>query len=122
MILEKDDKIVASYRRLFPDDAARLFVGVIKDYDGGVARAAGYSWTWDPAQCMYRKDRTTHTQLIPVSSHGLIVMQVDRSLDLDALEVKSDPNENAVLTDGLRFELELSSGSATPIRQALTRT
>lgn len=122
MILEKDDKVVVSYRRLFAEDDSRFFVGIINEYEGGLARATGHNWTWAWSHGMFLRDKAPRAQIIPTLSHGLIVVKVDRALDLTALEVKVDANENATLTNGRGFELELTSGSANPLRQALTRT
>ena len=48
VILQPGDKILVTHRRLFTDDAPRLFLGVVDHYEDGLILVTGHSWIRSP--------------------------------------------------------------------------
>ena len=84
MLLSNGAKVLVCHRRLFVEDQARYFFGVVEDYCEGVAKVSGFTWTRDPTQGFQRKpDR--RTKLIAVASGSVIVYELERETDLEAI-------------------------------------
>jgi hypothetical protein len=47
MLLSNGAKVLVCHRRLFAEDQARYFFGVVEDYCEGIAKVSGFSWTRD---------------------------------------------------------------------------
>ena len=107
VILEAGDKVLVCHRRLFHDDPPRFFVGAVVDYEDGIAKATGYSWTRDPGQSFVRKP-DERTKLVAIGSGTLIVYQIPTTVDLSALRLDQSSGLTVILRDGQGFEMDIS--------------
>ena len=76
MILTEDDKLLVVHRRLYAEDNPRFFVGVVSGYEGGVARAVGYSFMRDIATGKVARKKDPRTKIVSVASGNLLVYQL----------------------------------------------
>jgi len=44
MILQEGDKIMVVHRRLFENDKARYFIGIVDGYENGIIKVSGHTW------------------------------------------------------------------------------
>jgi hypothetical protein len=42
MLLEPEDKVLVVHRRLFEGDHQRFFVGIVENYEEGIAKVSGF--------------------------------------------------------------------------------
>lgn len=65
MLLDTENKLLVTHRRLFEKDAPRYFVGEVLGYQDGIAKVKAYSFVRDVSVSrMIRKD-DTRTKLVP---------------------------------------------------------
>lgn len=122
MVLAQGDKVLVAHRRLFADDHIRFFAGEVVEYENGMARVTGRTWLNDRYKGTFQNKADIRTTLISISSGTLIVYQLDRNVDVSELELKVEQDGSVVLTDDNNLSIDLTEGSSSPIRQALTRT
>ena len=107
MLLSSGAKLLICHRRLFAEDQARFFVGIVGTYDQGIAKVSGFTWTRDPTHGFQRKsDR--RTKLIAVASGSLIVYEIPRDVDLEDIRIEQPGGHVVVVTDGEKFRMDLS--------------
>ena len=107
MILNKGEKIHVVHRRHFEKDVHRHFVGVIEEYEAGVARATGHVFTVDHATYAYVRRPEKRTRLIAVASGDLLVNILPPSVDLEKIIYKQE-KKSVRVTDGTDWHLDLS--------------
>lgn len=107
MLLERGAKILACHRRLFPEDSARYFFGVVDAYSDGIAKVSGFTWTRDASEGFQRKsDR--RTKLIAIGSGNVIVYELPPEVDVEAIRVGQPGGRAVVATDGAKFRMDLA--------------
>lgn len=107
MLLAKGAKILACHRRLFPEDSARYFFGVVEAYCDGIAKVSGFTWTCDSSRGFQRKsDR--RTKLIAVGSGNIIVYELAPEVDVEAIRVEQPGGRSVLATDGAKFQMDLA--------------
>lgn len=107
MLLSNGAKVLVCHRRLFAEDQARYFFGVVEDYSEGVAKVSGFSWTRDPTHGFQRKpDR--RTKLIAVASGSVIVYELERETDLEAIRIEQPGGHAVFATDGAKLRMDLA--------------
>lgn len=107
MALETGTKLLVCHRRLFLEDHARWFAGVVDQCSEGLAWVSGFTWSRDPTRGIERKaDR--RTKLIALTSGNLIVYVLPPEVDVEALEIRQPHGHAIVLTDGGKFRMDLS--------------
>ena len=107
MILNKGEKIHVVHRRHFEKDVHRHFVGVVEEYEAGVARATGHVFTVDHATYAYVRRPEQRTRLIAVASGDLLVNILPPSVDLEKIIYKQE-KKSVRVTDGTDWHLDLS--------------
>ena len=107
MILEKGDKILAAHRRLFAGDQPRFFTGEVEETQGNVVAATGHSWLRDVFESRMVRKNDLRTKILSLSSGTLIVYQLPREVDLDALKLDAGIGSQMVLTDGASFHMDV---------------
>ena len=107
MILNKGEKIHVVHRRHFEKDVHRHFVGVVEEYEAGVARATGNVFTVDQTKYTYVRRPEKRTRLIAVSSGELLINILPPSVDLDKI-VYHQEKKSVRVTDGSDWHLDLS--------------
>ena len=107
MLLTEGDKMLVVHRRLFADDSPRFFVGVVSAYEGGVARAVGYSFMRDIATGKVARKKDPRTKIVSVASGTLLVYQLPSDMHVESLDIVAQ-GQDLVLTDHRQFKLDLS--------------
>lgn len=106
-MLDTGARILVAHRRLFAEDQPRVFFGVVESYDDGIAKVSGFTWTRDPTHGYQRKaDR--RTKLIAVTSGMVIVYELPRELEIEAVRIEQPGGHAVVATDGAKFHMDLS--------------
>jgi len=107
MLLSNGAKVLVCHRRLFSEDQSRYFFGVVEDYSEGIAKVSGFTWTRDPTHGFQRKsDR--RTKLIAVASGSVIVYELAREIDLEAVRIEQPGGHAIFATDGAKFRMDLA--------------
>lgn len=107
MLLSEGSKLLICHRRLFSEDHPRLFFGAVQEYAEGIAKVSGFTWTRDPARGFQRKaDR--RIKLISVSSGNLIIYEIPREVDVEAVRIEQPSGHTVTATDGAKFRMDLS--------------
>ena len=107
MLLSEGAKLMVCHRRLFAEDHLRIFVGSVVAYADGIAKVSGFTWTRDPTHGYQRKaDR--RTKLISLASGSLIVYEIAREVDVEAVEIVQPGGHTVTVTDGSKFSMDLS--------------
>src|SRR5437868_5948809 len=107
MLLKKGDKILVAHRRLFEDDAVRLFVGQVEEYEAGVVKVTGHSYVPDVVGGQMIEKADERTKILALSSGTLLVYQLPDAVALDMLKfVLKDGSVS--LTDNMGFTMNLA--------------
>lgn len=107
MILQKGEKIHVIHRRHYEKDHHRHFIGVVEDYDQGVARATGHVYTVDPVRFSFVRRAEPRTRLISIVSGDVLVNIIPEKVVLDKIVYKQERKAVRV-TDGSDWHLDLS--------------
>jgi hypothetical protein len=107
MILKKGEKIHAIHRRHLDKDPHRHFIGVVDEYEAGVARVTGHVYTVDPSKFSYFRRPEKRTRIISVISGDLLVNVIPPSVDLEKIVYKQEAKSVRV-SDGGDWHLDLS--------------
>lgn len=107
MILRKGEKIHVIHRRLFEKEPHRHFIGVVDEYENGVARVTGQVYTVDQVKFAFIRRPEKRTRIISVVSGDLLVNVIPASVDLEKIVYKQEAKSVRV-TDGGDWYLDLS--------------
>ena len=107
MILVSGTKLLISHRRMFAEDQPRFFAGTVKACEGELAKVTGYSWSRDPAHG-YQRKRDRRTKIVAIGSGTLMVYELPTEVDIEELRVEQPGGHVVRLTDGRKFEMDLS--------------
>ncbi|MBI3848847.1 MAG: hypothetical protein HY298_00945 [Verrucomicrobia bacterium] len=107
MILKKGEKIHVIHRRLFEKEPHRHFIGVVDEYENGVARVTGHVYTVDAVRFAFVRRPEKRTRIISVVSGDLLVNVIPESVDLESIVYKQEAKSVRV-TDGGDWYLDLS--------------
>ena len=110
MLLNEGDKILVSHRRLFEKDSVRFFIGRVEAYEAGLVKATGHSYVRDPLWGQVIEKAEQRTKLLSLSSGTLIVYQLPKALNLDALKFVATESR-VCLTDGKDFTMNLTEAT-----------
>jgi hypothetical protein len=107
MILEKGEKIHVIHRRFYEKEARRHFVGVVDEYEGGIARVTGYVFTVDPVKFAFIRRADRRTRIISLSSGDLFVNVLPRTVNVEAVVYRQE-KKSVRVTDGSDWHLDIS--------------
>ncbi|MBI4026460.1 MAG: hypothetical protein HY360_15855 [Verrucomicrobia bacterium] len=107
MILSKGEKIHVIHRRLFEKDIGRHFVGMVEEYEHGVARVAGYVYTVDHNSYKFVRRPGVRTRVISLASGELLVNVIPATVDLNKIVYETGKGFLRV-TDGSDWHLDIS--------------
>jgi hypothetical protein len=107
MILKKGEKIHVIHRRLFETEARRHFLGVVEDYEGGVARVTGNVFAVDRSKYVFVRRPEKRTRLISIVSGDLLINILPPEVNLEEVFYKVE-NKVTRVTDGKNWHLDLS--------------
>jgi hypothetical protein len=107
MILKKGEKVHLIHRRRFESEARRHFVGVVEDYEGGVARVSGYVFAVDRSKYVFVRRPEKRTRIVSLISGDLLANVIPPEVDLEKIHYKVE-NKVTRVTDGANWHLDLS--------------
>ena len=108
MIIQPGDKVLVAHRRLFRDDAPRLFLGVVDHYEDGLILVTGHSWIRSPVLGEFYQKTDQRSKIVALGSGSVMVYQLPRDLALDAITIETRDKHQSFLTDGKRFEMDIT--------------
>ncbi len=107
MILNKGEKLHVIHRRQFEKDIHRHFVGVVDEYENGVARVIGHVYTVDLVKLVFVRRPETRTRLISIVAGDLLINVLPPCVDLEKIIYKQEKKAVRV-TDGSEWFLDIS--------------
>jgi hypothetical protein len=107
MILNPGEKVHIIHRRVYEKDHHRHFVGVVDQYEGGVARVTGHVYTVDPVKFTFMRRPEIRTRLVSVVSGDVLVNILPAKVNLEKIYYKQERKAVRV-TDGSDWHLDLS--------------
>ena len=107
MLLEPGARILACHRRLFPEDSPRFFIGTVVDYEAGVLKVSGLTWTRDAGRG-FQKKRDPRTKVISLHAGTVIVYELPKEIDIGSLHLEQPSGTEIVLSDDAGFQMDLS--------------
>ncbi len=107
MILEADDIVLVSHRRMFERDEMRFFLGRTLDCEGALVKAEGYTFARDLSNGQIVKKPEKRIKVFSIDSHGHIVYQLPGRIDVDRVDIESG-NGDAFLVHDTNRILNLS--------------
>ena len=93
---------------LFGEDHLRFFVGTVNECAGGLAAVVGHAWIQDVHRGAFTRKPDMRTTVIALSSGDLIVYKLARHVNLDDLTVEYGAANEALLTDGGDFRMDIT--------------
>lgn len=110
MILRSGEKVHVIHRRYYEKDPHRHFIGIVENYDSGVARVVGHVYTVDTTKFQYVRRPELRTRIISLVSGELLVNVIPANVDLDKIVYKQE-KKGVRVTDGANWHLDLSEFS-----------
>jgi len=107
MILQKGEKIHVIHRRHFEKDPHRHFIGVVDDYENGLARVTGHIFTVDSTKYVFFRRPEMRTRIVSLNSGDVIVNIVPQSVDLEKVIYKQE-KKSVRVTDGSDWHMDIS--------------
>jgi hypothetical protein len=107
MILQKGEKIHVIHRRHFDKDPHRHFLGVVDDYENGLARVTGHIFTVDTVKFTFFRRPDQRTRIVALQSGDLLINILPPSVNLEKVIYK--PEKKSVrVTDGSDWYMDIS--------------
>jgi hypothetical protein len=107
MVLKQGEKVHVIHRRLYEKDHHRHFIGVVDDYDQGVARVTGHVYTVDTVKFAFMKRPEVRTRLLSIVSGEVLVNIIPAKVNLEKITYKQERKAVRV-SDGSDWHLDLS--------------
>ena len=108
MILEAGSKVLVVHRRLFEQDDARYFVGVVDGYEEGIVKVTGYSWIKDLMADSLVEKNEPRTKIFSITSGTLIVYLLPATLAVEKIRFENRNGELWLMGSGSSFQMNLS--------------
>jgi hypothetical protein len=107
MILRSGEKVHVIHRRHYEKDSHRHFIGVVEDYESGVARVVGHVYTVDTTKFQYVRRPEVRTRIISIVSGDLLINVIPPTVDIEKITYKQE-KKGVRVTDGSGWHLDLS--------------
>src|SRR5579862_6964039 len=107
MILQPGEKIHVIHRRHFEKDPHRHFLGVVDDYENGLARVTGHIYTVDLVKFNFFRRPEVRTRIVALHSGDLLINIIPPSVDLEKVVYKQE-KKGVRMTDGSDWFMEIS--------------
>lgn len=107
-MLVDGDKVLIFHRRLFEEDHLRFFVGTVNECRGEIAAVVGHAWIQDVHRGTFARKPDMRTQLVPLASGHIVLYKLARRVNLDDITVEYGAANEALLTDGLEFRMDIT--------------
>lgn len=107
MILDTNDVVLISHRRMFQHDESRFFLGRIVVCDGALLKVEGFSFVRDLSNGKIIRKDEKRTKILSLASPGYIVYELPKDVNIDRTNISSGEGD-AFLVDGSRKLMNLS--------------
>jgi hypothetical protein len=107
MILRKGEKIHVIHRRQMEQESHRHFLGVVDEYENGLARVTGHIFTVDTTKFVFFRRPETRTRIVALNSGEVLVNILPATVDLDQVFYKQE-NKSLRVTDGSDWHMDIS--------------
>ena len=107
MILNSDDKVLVTHRKMFENDISRFFTGSVDEYQDGLVKVSGYSWQHDLIHGCMVKNTDRRTKIISLSSGMFIFYQLPDYVDVESLQLNFEKH-GYMLKGNNDFVMDLS--------------
>jgi hypothetical protein len=107
MILEPGDRLLVAHRRLFPQDQPRFFLGIVEQYDHGIAVVSGFTFVRETLNGVVKRKDDLRTKILPILSGTLFIYRLPQTLDIQAVHIESAEGK-LCFTDGHGFSMNLA--------------
>jgi hypothetical protein len=107
MILEKDDVVLLSNRRMFQHEEARFFLGRTLAREGALIKLEGFSFVRDMSNGHVVKKDEKRVKIMSLASPGYIVYVLPSDTNIEAADIEGGAVD-AMLVDGSRPLMNLS--------------
>jgi hypothetical protein len=107
-VLNDGDKVLIFHRRAFDADPLRFFVGTVNECEGGLAAVVGHAWIQDVHRGAFTRKPDMRTRVVALTSGHLTVYKLARHVSLDDLTVEYGAANEALLTDGGDFRMDIT--------------
>ncbi|MDP4530147.1 hypothetical protein Q3O59_14050 [Alkalimonas delamerensis] len=106
-MLQPKSLVLINYRRLFPEDDSRFFLGEVEAYQDGIVKVSGHTILRDGVSGTMKEKSDRRTKLFSISSGTLIVYELPANLQLSDLHFQSK-GVRLSLTDQASFSMDLT--------------
>ena len=107
MILSKGEKIHIVQRRHFDKDPHRHFLGVVDEYENGLARVTGHIFTVDFVKFAFFRRPEPRTKIVALHSGELLINVLPPSVDLAKVVYRTE-DRSVRVTDGGEWFMDIS--------------
>lgn len=107
MILKKGEKIHVIHRRHYEKEPHRHFLGVVDEYEDGLARVTGHIFTVDSTRYIFFRREELRTRIVVLHAGDALVNILPPSVNLDKVVYKQEKKSLRV-TDGSDWYMDIS--------------
>jgi hypothetical protein len=107
MILQRGEKVHIIHRRRFELEAHRHFIGIVEEYEMGLARVVGHVFAVDKMKFQFIRRPDVRTRIISLTSGELLVNVLPSTVDLDKIYYRHE-NDSLRVTDGSDWHMDIS--------------
>ena len=106
-MLQPGNKILISHRRMFKDDAPRFFVGEVLNYDSGVVKLKGFSFSWDYTDGNLVRKNQSRIKIVSLSAGTVFAYQLPDETNVSEARFESKLG-TTMLTDGTGLNMDMA--------------
>ena len=98
-------------RRMFPDDVRRHFVGEVEAASDRAIRLKGYLFVYDSGAGKFLRKPELRTRVVALDNR-VVINVLPEGTSVEDVHHSHDAEGNLSITDGRKFELDISEFSA----------
>ena len=107
MILKKGEKLHVIHRRHYKEDQHRHFIGVVEEFEAGLARVIGHVYTVDTSQFIFVRRPEMRTRIISLVGGDLLLNIIPHAVELEKI-VYLQEKKAVRITDGSDWHSDIS--------------
>ena len=107
-MLNKGDKVLVMYRRLYKKDLSRFFVGTVLEYDLGLAKVEGYTHAEVTELGKFIKKGDSRIKILPLVAGTIIVYELPATVKVENIEFVFSASGALVAVDKANWSMDLS--------------
>ena len=107
MVLKPGDKVLIVHRRLFEKDSVRFLLGAVEEYDAGIAKVTGFTFTRDKMTAHVQKKDDARTRIVAIGSGTVLVYLLTGDPQIDKLRFVQ-AGSKIELVDGSGFKMDVT--------------